>query len=89
MLRLTQFLGKRNVACWHSTDIPEWSPHVRCWSNSGKYVLFPSISPFDPKWIFGGLLDHLVGDRKHPWRHIDTECARRLQVDDELKFDRL
>src|SRR6202011_2863439 len=35
------------------------------------------------------LLDHLVGDGEHPWRHLDAERSRRLKVDDELEFGRL
>ena len=51
----------------------------------------------DPKRTFStvgfriakGSLDHLVGDRENVLRHLDTECARRLKVDDELEFGRL
>jgi hypothetical protein len=43
----------------HRTDMLPLLSDVRCWSNSGKHVLFQSISPFDPmygpavrcKWI--------------------------------------
>src|ERR1700690_1361169 len=35
------------------------------------------------------LFDHLVGDGEHPWRHLDAERARRLQVDGEFEFGRL
>src|SRR5580704_2833251 len=35
------------------------------------------------------LFDHIVGDGEHPWRHLDAERSRRLQVDDELEFGRL
>jgi len=37
----------------------------------------------------GGLLDHLVGDGEHRWRHLDAKRSRRLQVDDELEFGQL
>ncbi len=51
----------------------------------------------DPKRRFGtlnyritkGSFDHVVGDREHVLRHLDAERARRLQIDDELKFGRL
>ena len=32
----------------------------------------------------GPLFDHLVGDGEQPWRHLDAELSRRLQIDDEL-----
>jgi hypothetical protein len=32
----------------HETDMPKYLGDVRCWVNSGKHLLFPSISPFDP-----------------------------------------
>jgi hypothetical protein len=35
------------------------------------------------------LFDNLIGDREHPWRHLDAERSRRLKVDDELEFGRL
>ena len=35
------------------------------------------------------LLDHLVGNGKYGWRHLDAECSRRMKVDDELEFGRL
>src|SRR5215471_10980026 len=35
------------------------------------------------------LLDHLVGNGKYGWRHLDAECSRGLHVDDELEFGRL
>jgi len=37
-----------DVAYWHETDMLTLLSDVRCWSNSGKHVLFQSISPFDP-----------------------------------------
>src|SRR5436189_5816425 len=35
------------------------------------------------------LLDQPVGDQLQRLRHLDAECPRRLQVDDELEFGRL
>jgi hypothetical protein len=35
-------------AIGHRTDMPPWSPYVRCWGQSGKHVLAASISEFDP-----------------------------------------
>jgi len=35
------------------------------------------------------LLDHLVGEGEQRWRHLDAKQSRGLQVDDELKRDRL
>jgi hypothetical protein len=33
--------------------------------------------------------NHLVGDGKHRWRHLDAERSRRVKVDNELEFGRL
>jgi hypothetical protein len=27
-----------DVACWHKTDLPMQSPHVRCWGNNGSRI---------------------------------------------------
>jgi hypothetical protein len=35
-----------------------------------------------------GLFNHLVGNREYPWRHLDAERSRGLQIDDKLKFGR-
>src|SRR5262245_33320611 len=35
---------------------------------------------------FHNLLDHLVRASLHRWRHVDTECLGRLQIDVELDF---
>src|SRR5215216_3189284 len=35
------------------------------------------------------LLDHLVGEREHPWRYVDSERPRCLNVDDKLELRRL
>ena len=35
------------------------------------------------------LLDHLVGDGEHRWRHHDVERSRGLKVDDEFEFGKL
>ena len=32
------------------------------------------------------LFDHLVCDGEHRQGHLDAECSRRLQVDDEVEF---
>src|ERR1035441_8461505 len=26
------------VTCWHKTDLPMQSPHVRCWGNNGSRI---------------------------------------------------
>jgi hypothetical protein len=33
--------------------------------------------------------DHLVGAREQRRRHLDADCSRRLQVDDEFVLSRL
>jgi hypothetical protein len=48
MLRLTQFLAKRNVAYWHETDMPTALLNVRFPGAGGKYMLALSFSGFDP-----------------------------------------
>src|SRR5215204_5029051 len=35
------------------------------------------------------LLDHLVGEREHPWRYVDSERPRCVNVDDKLELRRL
>ena len=44
-LKTAKALGK-----WHQTDMPPWSPYVRCWGQSGKHVLAASISEIDPMY---------------------------------------
>ena len=36
-------------ACGHETDMPKYLGDVRCWVNSGKYMLAWSFSDFDPE----------------------------------------
>jgi hypothetical protein len=36
--RLLYMACTRNVACWHETDMPPWSPYVRCWGNNRSRV---------------------------------------------------
>src|SRR5262249_22260774 len=45
---------------------------------------------FGPKADMALLLfDHFIRDGDYPWRHLDAEHSRRLEVDDELEFGRL
>jgi hypothetical protein len=39
--------------------------------------------------MLGQLLDHLVGDGEHAWRHLDAECLCGFQIDDQLELGRL
>jgi hypothetical protein len=32
------------------------------------------------------LLDYLVSEREQLWRHCNTQCLRRLEIDDKLKL---
>ena len=58
---------------------------------SGRYPLLgPDLHRLDRTSLrLAHLLDHLIGDGEHPWRHLDAEHSRRLQVKNELKFGRL
>jgi hypothetical protein len=69
-----------------------WSLSERSESRAPCGRLVPVV--IDPERHFAstnyrtanGLLDHLVGDGEHRWRHLDAKCSRRLQVDHELEF---
>jgi hypothetical protein len=44
-------------------------------------------SRFNRQYI--GLFDHLIGDGKQTWRHLDVQRSRRLNVDYEFESGRL